>query len=160
MGEALHTVLGSLHHAGAVELLMVALCLANCHFSHFALMFALQKCCWQWQSFSGKESHLSHISLDFIPLSPAPSAGQPNPKILIKCPFIFLLSRDMSTWAVITKMSSPGPWFFLPATSYPVLSSMLQKHRCMWGQVQCPLPVLVAQENLPLSFLITRPELS
>lgn len=69
--------------------------------------------------------------------------------LFFDCPVIWVLKL----WSQGSPL--PHPWFFLPA------SSSLHWAACcvhVWGQVQCPLPVLVAQENVTLPFLIARPK--
>lgn len=118
-GEALHTVLGSLHHVGVVELLMITLCLANKAISSLCTNACppekpLTMAMFQWKHILTQPHQFGFYSFITNTLW---FCRQPKPKILVKGPFVFWLSHDISTQVVITRISSPDLWFFLPATS-------------------------------------------
>lgn len=156
MGEALHSVLGSLHHTGVVELVMLMLCLANSAISPLCTNACppeapLTMARFQWKDVL-PQSH------EFVFYSSITSTlwlcRTTKPKNFHWRPYCFLIG-----------MSTDFDWYeyrfcnlkylLIHGSFLPLLASCTEQHAaktqiCMRAGAVPTIPV--AQESLPLSF--------
>jgi len=138
MEEALHTVLGSLHHTGGVELLMVTLCLAHNAISSLCTSpppeMPLPMATFLWKHISSQPHQFGFFSSITSTLL---FGRTTKPKNSYHRPFCFLTVSCYEYSSCNHKYLLTRSVVLSSCYQLPALSSTLQKHRCMRGPTAC-----------------------